>query len=283
MISSHEDVSISSLNHPTAHSKAQQSNIQPMLTLSHLSKSYYVKKSLFGKTHQIKAVSDINLDVFNGETLGLIGESGSGKTTLSHLILGLTQHDSGSIKFHGIDPKYLRRDVQIVFQYTFGALDPLKSVYELISEPLKLHNIQFDGTLEDEVSRLLSLVGLSSGLMYRQTVEISGGQKQRIGIARAIASRPKFLILDEPVSALDISVQGQIVNLLIQLKKDLGLTYLFITHDLKIARHLSDRLAVMHQGNLIEIASTESILSNPQMAYTKKLLGNLFSEEANNI
>ncbi|GAB6109702.1 ATP-binding cassette domain-containing protein [Fusibacter bizertensis] len=279
MMSSHENASA----HPSEQPTESKLNSQPLLTLSHLSKSYYVKKSIFGKTHQIKAVREIDLEVFKGETLGLIGESGSGKTTLSHLILGLTQHDSGTIKFNGIDPKYLRRDVQIVFQYTFGALDPLKSVYELISEPLKLHHIQFEGTLEDEVSRLLSLVGLSSGLMYRKTIEISGGQKQRIGIARAIASRPKFLILDEPVSALDISVQGQIVNLLIKLKKDLGLTYLFITHDLKIARHLSDRLAVMYQGSLIEIASTESILSNPQMAYTKKLLGNLFSEDTNDM
>lgn len=253
--------------------------IEPLLSISHLSKSYYVKKSLFGKTHQIKAVNDIELSVYPNETLGLIGESGSGKTTLSHLILGLTSPDSGVIKFNSIEPKYLRRDVQIVFQYTYGALDPLKTVFELISEPLRLHHINFDGSIEDEVSRLLGLVGLSSGLMYRKTIEISGGQKQRIGIARAIASRPKFLILDEPVSALDISIQGQIVNLLIKLKDELGLTYLFITHDLKIARHLSDRLAVMHQGHMIEIANTDTILTNPQMAYTKRLLGNLFTGE----
>lgn len=262
-----------------AHETVSKIMIEPLLNISHLTKSFYVKKSLFGKTHQIKAVNDIDLAVYPNETLGLIGESGSGKTTLSHLILGLTVPDSGVINFNGIEPKYLRRDVQIVFQYTYGALDPLKTVFELISEPLKLHHINFDGSIEDEVSRLLGLVGLSSGLMYRKTVEISGGQKQRIGIARAIASRPKFLILDEPVSALDISIQGQIVNLLIKLKDELGLTYLFITHDLKIARHLSDRLAVMHQGHVIEIANTDTILMNPQMAYTKRLLGKLFAGE----
>lgn len=253
-------------------------NNEPLLRITDLDKIYYVKKSLFGKTHEIRAVQALNLCIYQGETLGLIGESGSGKTTLSHLILGLIPPDNGQITFNQIDVLHLRRDVQIVFQYTYGALDPLKTVYELVSEPLKLHQIQFEGSLEDEVTRLLGLVGLSSGLMYRKTIAISGGQKQRVGIARAIASRPKFLILDEPVSALDISVQGQIVNLLIKLKKDLGLTYLFITHDLKIARHLSDRLAVMHQGVLIEVGTTSEILTNPQMSYTKKLLGNLYKE-----
>lgn len=245
----------------------------PLLEVHQLNKTFVVKSGLFSKKHLIRAVNNVNFTVYEGETLGLIGESGSGKTTLSHLILGLSPYDSGHIKFIGMDEKHLRRDVQIVFQYTYGALDPLKTVYELIKEPLILHKINFGGTLDEEIGRLLSLVGLSEGLMHRKTGAISGGQKQRVGIARAIASRPKFLVLDEPVSALDISVQGQIVNLLWSLKQSLGLTYLFITHDLMIAKHLSDRLAVMHRGEIIEIGETHSILENPQMLYTKKLLG----------
>ena len=185
--------------------------------------------------------------------------------------MGLNAYDNGSIKFNSIDEIHLRRDVQIVFQYTYGALDPLKTVYDLIREPLVLHKIKLEGTVDDEIGRLLAMVGLSEGLMYRKTGAISGGQKQRVGIARAIASRPKFLVLDEPVSALDISVQGQIVNLLWSLKQSLGLTYLFITHDLMIAKHLSDRLAVMHRGEIVEIGETHAILNNPQMPYTKKL------------
>jgi len=245
---------------------------KPILEIDQLSKTYIVKKGVFGKKHVIRAVKEVSFTVYEGEILGLIGESGSGKTTLSQLILGLVSYDHGLIKFHGIEPESLRRDVQIVFQYTYGALDPLKSVFELIREPLVIHDIAFEGTIEDEIKRLLEMVGLSDAMMHRKTGAISGGQKQRVGIARAIASRPKFLILDEPVSALDVSVQGQIVNLLASLKASLGLTYLFITHDLKIARHLSDRLAVMHRGEIIEIGETETILLNPQMDYTKKLL-----------
>lgn len=246
---------------------------KPLLVIEKLNKTFVVKKGFFSKKHLIRAVNNVSFTVYEGETLGLIGESGSGKTTLSHLIMGLSPYDHGRIQFNGIDEKHLRRDVQIVFQYTYGALDPLKTVYELIKEPLVLHKIEYIGTIDDEISRLLSMVGLSEGLMHRKTGAISGGQKQRVGIARAIASRPKFLVLDEPVSALDISVQGQIVNLLWSLKQSLGLTYLFITHDLMIAKHLSDRLAVMHRGEIIEIGATHAILENPQMPYTKKLLG----------
>ncbi len=248
-------------------------NQKPLLIIEKLNKTFVVKRSMFSKKHIIRAVKDVSFVVYEGETLGLIGESGSGKTTLSHLIMGLSTLDNGRIKFDGIDEKHLRRDVQIVFQYTYGALDPLKTVYDLIKEPLVLHKIKLEGSLEIEIERLLNLVGLSEGLMHRKTSEISGGQKQRVGIARSIASRPKFLILDEPVSALDISVQGQIVNLLWSLKQQLGLTYLFITHDLMIAKHVSDRLAVMHRGEIVEIGETHNMMENPQMPYTKKLLG----------
>ena len=248
---------------------------ETLLKVENVSKYFLVKKGVLSKSHIVKAVNGVNLEVYKGETLGLIGESGSGKTTLSHLIMGLLTADQGQIKFHGIDQQHFRRDVQIVFQYTYGALDPLKSVFELIVEPLKLHRIPFEGTIEEEVKRLLNRVGLPEMLMHRKTGEISGGQKQRVGIARAIASRPKFIVLDEPVSALDISVQGQIVNLLNELKKTMGLTYLFITHDLKIARHLSDRIAVMYKGEIIEVESTDIIIQNPQHPYTKTLLSTL--------
>lgn len=251
------------------------SNHDVILHVEKLSKSFVVKKNVLSKSHVIKAVNQVNLDVFRGETLGLIGESGSGKTTLSHLIMGLTSHDSGQIKFNGIEDELFRKEVQIVFQYTYGALDPLKTVYELILEPLKLHHITYEGAPRDEVKRLLNQVGLPDVIMNRKTGEISGGQKQRVGIARAIASRPKFIVLDEPVSALDISVQGQIVNLLNELKVSLGLTYLFITHDLKIAKHLSDRIAVMYKGEIVEVEETQKIIEHPKHPYTKILLESL--------
>lgn len=251
------------------------SNHDVILHVENLSKSFVVKKNVLSKSHVIKAVNQVNLNVFRGETLGLIGESGSGKTTLSHLIMGLSSPDSGQIKFNGIEDGQFRKEVQIVFQYTYGALDPLKTVYELILEPLRLHQIPFEGSSKDEVKRLLNQVGLPDVIMNRKTGEISGGQKQRVGIARAIASRPKFIVLDEPVSALDISVQGQIVNLLNELKASLGLTYLFITHDLKIARHLSDRIAVMYKGEIVEVEETQKIIEHPKHPYTKILLESL--------
>ena len=250
-------------------------NHDVILNVDKLSKSFVVKKNVLSKSHVIKAVNQVNLSVFRGETLGLIGESGSGKTTFSHLIMGLTSPDSGHIQFNGIEDGQFRKEVQIVFQYTYGALDPLKTVYELILEPLKLHQIPYEGAPKDEVKRLLNQVGLPEVIMNRKTGEISGGQKQRVGIARAIASRPKFIVLDEPVSALDISVQGQIVNLLNELKTSLGLTYLFITHDLKIAKHLSDRIAVMYKGEIVEVEETQKIIDNPKHPYTKILLDSL--------
>jgi peptide/nickel transport system ATP-binding protein len=243
-----------------------------VLTLEDISKTYHVKRSFFGKYYTVQAVKHLNLTVKEGETLGIIGESGSGKSTLSQLILGLIDADGGHIRFEGIAPEFFRRDVQVVFQYTYGALDPLKTIFELISEPIKRHKIVYKGSLEEEVTRLLRLVGLSEGMLFRKTNAISGGQKQRIGIARALASRPKFLVLDEPVSALDVSVQGQIINLLADLKRRLGLTYLFITHDLTVAAHLSDRIAVMYRGEIVEIGETEQIVHAPKADYTKRLM-----------
>lgn len=243
-----------------------------ILSVINASKSYYTKGSVFGKAVEIKAVNRVSFDLYEGETLGLIGESGSGKTTLSHLLLKLVQHDSGEFRFREDVATQFRKSVQIVFQYTYGALDPLKTVRQLMIEPLKIHQICDQNDYEQRIIELLNQVGLSEKLLDRKISEISGGQKQRLGIARALATQPKIIVLDEPVSALDISVQGQIINLLNDLKKELGLTYLFITHDLKIARHLSDRLAVMKDGSIIEIAKTDELINAPKADYTKQLI-----------
>ena len=243
-----------------------------ILSVINASKSYYTKGSVFGKAVEIKAVNRVSFDLYEGETLGLIGESGSGKTTLSHLLLKLVQHDSGEFRYREDVATQFRKSVQIVFQYTYGALDPLKTVRQLMIEPLKIHQICDRNDYEQRSIALLNQVGLSEKLLDRKISEISGGQKQRLGIARALATQPKIIVLDEPVSALDISVQGQIINLLNDLKKELGLTYLFITHDLKIARHLSDRLAVMKEGSIIEIGKTDELLGAPTADYTKQLI-----------
>ncbi|OJV64426.1 MAG: hypothetical protein BGO41_12465 [Clostridiales bacterium 38-18] len=247
-------------------------NNQVIMSAINVSKSYYTKVSALGKAVEIKAVNRVSFDLHEGETLGLIGESGSGKTTLSHLLLKLIPLDSGEFRFSEEVNLQFRKSVQIVFQYTYGALDPLKTVRQLMIEPLKVHKICNSSAYEQTSMTLLNRVGLSEKMLDRRISEISGGQKQRLGIARALATNPKIVVLDEPVSALDISVQGQIINLLQDLKKELGLTYLFITHDLKIARHLSDRLAVMKDGAIIEIGKTESIINEPKADYTRQLI-----------
>ncbi len=243
-----------------------------ILSVLNVSKSFYTKGTVFGKAVEIKAVNRVSFDLYEGETLGLIGESGSGKTTLSHMLLKLVQHDSGEFRFREDVSEHFRKSVQIVFQYTYGAMDPLKTVRQLMIEPLKIHQICDSNHYEQMSIELLNQVGLSEKMLERRISEISGGQKQRLGIARALATKPKIIVLDEPVSALDISVQGQIINLLHDLKQEFGLTYLFITHDLKIARHLSDRLAVMKEGSIIEIGDTDAILNTPKADYTKQLI-----------
>lgn len=255
----------------------------PLLRVQNISKHFTVKPGILSPTHRIQAVDRVSFEILPGETLGLIGESGSGKTTLSNIILNLLKPDSGTILFKGTALsvlegdalKKLRKELQIVFQASFGALDPIRTVQQLVGEVLQLHRIPYTGSSRDEVLRLLGLVGLDESILSKRPGQLSGGQRQRVGIARALAARPSLLVLDEPVSALDVSVQGQIVNLLMDLKEELGLTYLFITHDLKIARHLCDRLAVMHQGRLVEIGGTETIISRPQAEYTRKLMAGM--------
>jgi len=258
-----------------------------LLEVRNLTKIFDLAESPFGsrRSGQVRAVDDVSLDIHQGETLGLVGESGSGKSTLGRLILRLIEPTSGAIVFDGVDLlqangselRRLRRDMQIIFQDPFGSLDPRFRVEDVIAEPLILHRKIMHESLgrdarRQRVRELLRAVGMDESAMPRYPHEFSGGQRQRIGIARALALRPKFIVADEPVSALDVSVGAQIVNLLQQLQRDFGLTYLFISHSMPVVRYLSTRIAVMYQGKIVEIGSTEQITAQPQHAYTRKLL-----------
>jgi peptide/nickel transport system ATP-binding protein/oligopeptide transport system ATP-binding protein len=229
----------------------------------------------------VKAVEDVSFTVEAGTTVGLVGESGSGKTTVGRTILKLVPATSGEVLFNGknILPmpeklfRPLRREIQMIFQDPFGSLNPRMTVLNIIAEPLEIHfrEITADDRRE-RVAELLKQVGLQPEMMSRYPHEFSGGQRQRIGIARALAVKPKFIVCDEPVSALDVSVQAQIVNLLQDLQEELELTYLFIAHDLAVVEHVSDHVLVMYRGQIVESASAEAIYENPQHDYTKKLL-----------
>ena len=259
----------------------------PLLEVRNLTKIFDLAESPFAsrRAGEVRAVDDVSLDIEEGETLGLVGESGSGKSTLGRLILRLIEPTSGAIVFDGVDLlqangsalRRLRRNMQIVFQDPFGSLDPRYRVEDVIAEPLILHRKIMRESLgrdarRQRVRELLRAVGMDESAMARYPHEFSGGQRQRIGIARALALRPKFIVADEPVSALDVSVGAQIVNLLQQLQRDFGLTYLFISHSMPVVRYLSTRIAVMYQGKIVEIGSTEQITAQPQHAYTRKLL-----------
>jgi ABC-type oligopeptide transport system ATPase subunit len=259
----------------------------PLVEVRNLNKIFRLSESAFGghRAGEVRAVDDVSLDIHEGETLGLVGESGSGKSTLGRLILRLIEPTSGAVVFDGIDLlkasgsdlRRLRRHMQIIFQDPFGSLDPRYRVEDVIAEPLILHqeivgeSLSRDGRRQ-RVRELLRAVGMDESAMRRYPHEFSGGQRQRIGIARALALRPKFIVADEPVSALDVSVGAQIVNLLQQLQRDFGLTYLFISHSMPVVRYLSNRIAVMYRGKIVEIGSTEQITSEPKHAYTRKLL-----------
>ena len=230
---------------------------------------------------EVRAVDDVSLDIYPGETLGLVGESGSGKSTLGRLILRLVEPTSGSIRFEGRDllaaspgeMRRMRRDMQIIFQDPFASLDPRFRVEDIIAEPLMIHgNRNASHRIRPRVIELLRAVGLDESILPRFPHEFSGGQRQRIGIARALALRPKFIVADEPVSALDVSVGAQIVNLLAQLQRDFGLTYLFISHSMPVVRYLSTRIAVMYRGKIVEVGESEQITERPQHPYTRSLL-----------
>jgi peptide/nickel transport system ATP-binding protein/oligopeptide transport system ATP-binding protein len=246
-----------------------------------LSKHFIVRKSLFSRKKLIHAVRNITFKVEKGESLGLIGESGSGKTTLANLMLGLIKPSEGRIALFGHDITHLdeaglrrfRSRLQIVFQYTHAVLDPKMTIEELLSEPLLIHKIVPKDSINQEVDRLMGLVGLSASEKHKFPSQLSGGQNQRILIARAIATRPEVIICDEPVSALDVSVQGQILNLLLNLKKELNLTYVFISHDLNVIKHMCNRLAVMYKGEIVEMGDTGKVLTSPESRYAKQLIG----------
>jgi ABC-type oligopeptide transport system ATPase subunit len=254
----------------------------PLLEISNLTKVFALGESVFGggTTREVRAVDDVTLDIQSGETLGLVGESGSGKSTLGRLVLRLIEPTSGKIVFEGRDlvtasrgeMRRLRRDMQIIFQDPFGSLDPRMRVEDVISEPLIIHEILSADARRARVAELLRAVGLDQSAMRRFPHEFSGGQRQRIGIARALALHPKFIVADEPVSALDVSVGAQIVNLLAQLQREFGLTYLFISHSMPVVRYLATRIAVMYRGKIVEVGPTGQITEQPKHPYTRSLL-----------
>jgi ABC-type glutathione transport system ATPase component len=238
-------------------------------------------ESLFGRAAaEVRAVDGVSLDIHAGETLGVVGESGSGKSTLGRMLLRLIEPTSGSIHFDSRDVltassgdmRRLRRDMQIIFQDPFGSLDPRMRVDQIIAEPLLIHERLSGRERRQRCAELLRAVGLDQSALQRYPHEFSGGQRQRIGIARALALRPRFIVADEPVSALDVSVGAQIVNLLARLQREFGLTYFFISHSMPLVRYLATRIAVMYRGKIVEVGETEQITSAPQHPYTRSLL-----------
>jgi oligopeptide transport system ATP-binding protein len=254
-----------------------------LLEVRNLTKIYPHSESLLGgkSGDEVRAVDDVSLDIQAGETLGLVGESGSGKSTLGRLIVRLIEPTSGTVRFEGRDlfaaspgeMRRLRGDMQIIFQDPFASLDPRYRVEDIVAEPLIIHETtNGKKAIRPRVADLIRAVGLDESILRRFPHEFSGGQRQRIGIARALALHPKFIVADEPVSALDVSVGAQIVNLLAQLQHDLGLTYLFISHSMPVVRYLSTRIAVMYRGKIVEVAGSEQITERPQHPYTRSLL-----------
>jgi len=236
---------------------------------------------LFSRSRKVvKAVDGVNLDIYRGETLGLVGESGCGKTTLGRAVLRLTEPTSGEILFRGQDLAQLsrkamrqqRRQLQIIFQDPYASLNPRMTVGQIIGEPLETFRLARGDSRRRRVQELMEMVGLSSRFLKRYPHEFSGGQRQRIGIARALAVDPDFIVADEPISALDVSIQAQIMNLLDRLRREKNLTYLFISHDLRAIQHVSDRVAVMYLGKIVELAEAKTIYSSPLMPYTKALI-----------
>ena len=253
-----------------------------LVRVEHLSKEFPAGSTgiIGGKTLSIKAVAGINLEIQPGETLGLVGESGSGKSTLGRLILKLLEPTEGAVYFDGRDLstlgraelRTLRQQMQLVFQDPYASLNPRMRVRSIVGEGIEIHKLARGAEKERRIAELLAMVGMSADAMDRLPHEFSGGQRQRIGIARALAVNPRFLVLDEPVSALDVSIQAQIINLLQDLQEKLKLTYLFIAHDLRVVEHISNRVAIMYLGKIVELASRDEIYLNPRHPYTRALL-----------
>ncbi len=255
---------------------------QVLLKVRNLKKYFPVTSGIIfqRETGSVKAVDDISFDIFKGETLGLVGESGCGKSTVGRTVLQLYRPTAGQVQFDNINLvkqkgtglRNIRRRLQMIFQDPYSSLNPRMTVGEIIAEPLKVHGIAQGSESLDKVRELLDMVGLNPDFVTRYPHEFSGGQRQRIAIARALAVNPEFIICDEPISALDVSIQAQIVNLLEELQSRLGLTYLFIAHDLSMVRHISHRVAVMYLGKMVELTERDRLYDNPQHPYTRALL-----------
>ena len=254
----------------------------PLLEVRNLKTYFPIRTGLLRRhTDDVKAVDDVSFSIEAGSTVGLVGESGSGKSTIGKTILKLVAATAGQVLWDGEDIlplsgdafRPLRRQMQMIFQDPFGSLNPRHTVFQIVGEALEIHFPEMDRVARrDRVAQLLVQVGLKADVMARYPHEFSGGQRQRLGIARALAVEPRFIVCDEPVSALDVSVQAQIVNLLQDLQQQLGLTYLFVAHDLAVVEHVSDHVLVMYRGKIVESASAERIYSDPQHDYTRKLL-----------
>ena len=256
----------------------------PLLRVENVAKSYFSRVGVFGQKQEIKAVNGISFDVFEGETLGLVGESGCGKSTLGKVILQLEKATKGSIFYKGKeitslkskDLRSLRKDIQLIFQDPYSSLHPRKIIGQAIIEPMEVHGIgSSKKQRKEKAMELLSRVGLEASYFHRYPHQLSGGQRQRVGIARTIAMEPKLVICDESVSALDISVQAQVLNLLNELKEDFGFTYIFISHDLAVVKYMADQLLVMNRGAIEEIGDADEIYANPVKQYTKKLIDSI--------
>lgn len=246
-----------------------------LVEVNNLSKYFPINR-----THTLKAVDNVSFNIYKNETLGIVGESGCGKTTLGRTILGLHNRSEGKVIFDGLDvheasrsqKKSFKKRAQIMLQDPYASLNPRMTVGNIISEGIEAHKLYNKEAKMERVAELLKLVGLNQEYASRYPHEFSGGQRQRIGIARTLAVEPEFIVCDEPISALDVSIQAQIVNLFIDLQKNLGLTYLFIAHDLSMVRYISDRVGVMYLGNLVELASSKNLYDNPKHPYTQALL-----------
>ena len=255
----------------------------PLLKVEHLSKEFPAESGMFAKRFSkrvVSAVNDISFEIYPGETFGLVGESGCGKSTTGRTIMRLTKPTAGKVFFQGKDVaemskheiKDMRREMQFIFQDPYASLNPRMTIGEIVSEPMTIHGV---GTKEERIERvreLLDVVGLNPEHINRYPHEFSGGQRQRIGIARALIMEPEFIIADEPISALDVSIRAQVLNLMSKLQKEHGLTYLFIAHDLSVMRFICDRIAVIHKGVIVELAETEKLFAHPLHPYTRALL-----------
>jgi oligopeptide transport system ATP-binding protein len=254
---------------------------QPLLEVRHLKKYFPVRRGILSRVSAyVQAVDDVSFTINKGETFGLVGESGCGKTTTGRAVLRLIEPDAGEILFEGVDLRKLgrdqlrrrRRDMQIIFQDPFASLNPRMTIRGIVGEPFAIHRLASGSERDDRVAELLRTVGLDPSMINRYPHEFSGGQRQRIGIARALALRPKLIVADEPVSALDVSIQAQIINLLADLQAQFGLTYLFISHAIPVIEHIATRIGVMYLGKLVEVGTSEQICVNPRHPYTQALL-----------